>query len=99
MLLDLINNDCSEQDFLIHYNANISYIVLPKRIYGFIFNYHGINNIFINKYLSDEKKKYAILHELAHLELFHLTKRKRLLEFKLEDLEDEADELIRRIME
>ena len=52
----------------------------------------------INKYISYYKQKKTILHELAHMELCHLDK-KKLLEFKIEGLEDEADRYVKFLLE
>ena len=70
---------------------------MPKKIYGFIHRYRGINVVIINWNLSKEKKKKAILHELAHLELHHLDNQRELLEFSIENIEDEADRYIKEL--
>ena len=52
MLKELLTGVIGQNEVLNHYNANITYIKLPKGIYGFVFNYKGINNIrFIMLYL------------------------------------------------
>lgn len=99
MLFSLLKNEIDEQTYLNEYNARYIYRSLPKRIYGFVIRYRNINLIVINKYISKEKQKKTLLHEFAHIELSHLDKKKRLLEFKIEDIEDEADKYIKYILE
>lgn len=99
MLISLLNNEINEEEYLIEHNAKIIYKRLPKRIYGFIFKYRGIFLIVINWNISKEKKKKALLHEFAHIELSHLSKNKELLEFSIENIEDEADEYINFIID
>lgn len=99
MLISLLNNEISEEDYFNMNDVQLIYKELPKKIYGFIFRYKGLNTITINCFISRCKQKRTILHELAHLELSHLDNKKRLLEFKIESIEDEADEYIKFIME
>ena len=99
MLVSLLNNEISEQDYLIDNNAKIIYKKLPKRIYGFVFWYRNICLIVINWNISKEKKKKTLLHEFAHIELSHLDKQKQLLEFSIENIEDEADRYIKFIID
>ena len=73
-------------------NVKVITVGLPRRIYGFIFNYRNINLIIINKYISKEKYNATLLHEFAHLELSHLDK--MCLDFKIEGIEDEADRYV-----
>lgn len=73
-------------------NIKIVNITLPKRIYGFIFNYRNINLIVTNKSLSNYKYDITLLHEFAHLELNHIDK--PCLDFKIEGIEDEADKYV-----
>lgn len=96
MLISLLNNEIDEQDCLSYYGAKIMYKRLPKKIYGFILKYRNISLIVINWNLSKEKKKRAILHEFAHLELCHLDK--FALEFSVENTEDEADRYIQELI-
>ena len=70
---------------------------MPVRVYGFVFEYRNINIIVINWNISKEKKKRAILHEFAHLELNHLNK--CIIEFNIENVEDEADKYIKEILD
>lgn len=98
MLISLLNNEITEYDFLNEYNANLMYKKLPKKIYGFVLKYRNIFFVVINYNLSKEKKKKTILHEFAHIELCHLYKIKELLEFSIENAEDEADEYIKSIL-
>lgn len=99
MLVSLLNNEISEQDYLIDNNAKIIYKKLPKRIYGFVFKYRDIFLIVINWNISKEKKKKTLLHEFAHMELSHLDKQKQILEFSIENIEDEADRYIKFIID
>lgn len=97
MLVSLLNNEIDEKEFLNEYNAQILYRWLPRRIYGFVFKYRDVCIIIINRSLSEENKKKTLLHEFAHIELGHLDK--DLLEFSIENVEDEADEYIKSLME
>lgn len=94
MLVSLLNNEIDEKEYLTEHNAKVIYKRLPKRIYGFVFKYRDVCLIVINWNMSREKKKKALLHEFAHIELSHLNKNKELLEFSIENIEDEADEYI-----
>lgn len=95
MINSLLKGEISFDEVLHYYNANISYIDLPERINGFVFSYKDINNIFINDFLSNSKKKKTILHELAHIELDQLGQiDKDLFAFKVDKYEDEADKYI-----
>lgn len=98
MLVSLLNNEISEQDYLIDNNAKIIYKKLPKRVYGFVFKYRDIFLVVINWNISKDKKKKTLLHEFAHIELSHLDKQKQLLEFSIENIEDEADKYIKFII-
>lgn len=99
MLKSLLDGEISQADYLSLYNITLLYRELPKKIYGFIFNYKGKNIITINSYISEKKKRMTILHEFAHLELSHLDNKKRLMEFKIENIEDEADKYIKIILD
>ena len=92
MLISLLRGEISQDEYMNYNNVKIVKIDLPKRIYGFIFNYRNINLIIINKYISKTKYDETLLHELAHLELSHLDKMR--LDFKIEGIEDEADRYI-----
>ena len=92
MLASLLNGEITQEEYINCNNIKILDFTLPKRIYGFIFNYRNINFIIVNKYISIGKYKYTILHEFAHLELNHLSK--LILNFKIEGIEDEADRYI-----
>lgn len=98
MLISLLRGEISQDDYLNYNNTVILKKELPRRVYGFIFNYNDKYFIVINKFISYYKQKKTILHELAHMELCHLDKRK-LLEFKIEGLEDEADEYVKHLLE
>lgn len=91
-IVDLINKDVTQQELLNYYNACVSYESLPSKIDGYVFQYKGIYNIFVNKNLSYYKKKKTILHELAHIELNHLGQiDHELFAFKVQFCEDDAD--------
>lgn len=97
MLITLLRNEITQEEYMSSNDVVVLYEVLPKKVYGFILRYKDRNIITINKNMSEYKKKQTILHEFAHLELNHLSKKKRLLEFKIEDLEDEADKYIKEL--
>ncbi len=98
VLFSLLNGEISQDEYLKANNTVILKKELPRRIYGFIFFYKDYYYIVINKFISYYKQKKTILHELAHMELRHLDK-KTLLEFKIEGLEDEADEYVKHLLE
>lgn len=99
MLTDLLHGEISQNEYLSFNEVILLYQNLPKKVYGFIFKYKNRNIIAINENLSNQKKKMTILHEFAHLELSHLDNKKKLLEFKIENIEDEADKYIKFILE
>lgn len=100
MLKDLIDGYITQKEILAYYNANVTYIELPSKIDGFVYNYKGINNIFIRKSLSYYKRRKTLLHELAHIELNHLCQcNKELFEFHISKYEDEADNYIKFLLE
>lgn len=92
MLISLLRGEISQDEYMNYNNVKIVKIDLPKRIYGFIFNYRNINLIVTNKYISQKKYDVTLLHEFAHLELSHLDKMS--LDFKIEGIEDEADRYV-----
>lgn len=99
MLKDLLNEYVTQQEALLWYNANITYIWMPSYMYGFVFSHKGIYNIYINKNLCLEKRKKTLLHELAHIELNQLCQiDKDLFAFHIEQYEDEANRYIKEIM-
>lgn len=99
-LVDLLNKTVTQQELLNYYNACITYKKLPRKINGYVFQYKGIYNIFINDNLSYYKKKKTILHELAHIELGQLNQVDRdLFAFKINNYEDEADKYVKFILE
>ncbi len=99
-IYNLLKNEITQQELLNYYNANITIIELPKGINAFVFSYRNIHNIIINKNLSYYKRKKAILHELAHIELSHLQQKDNdLFAFKIDKYEDEADRYIKIILE
>lgn len=93
-IINLLNSEITEQELLNYYNASITYEELPNGISGFVYSYKGIQNIFINRELSYYKRKKTLLHELAHIELNQLNQSDKLLAFKREKYEDEADRYI-----
>lgn len=98
MIVNLLNKQMSLEEILHYYNANITYITLPKGINGLVYSYKDINNIFINKTLSNYRKKKTILHELAHIELNQLNQYdKDLFALKIDKYEDEADRYLKLI--
>lgn len=100
MIEELLKGIITQKEALIETNANITYISLPKYVYGFVFNYKGINNIIINFNLSCGKQKHTIIHELAHIELNHLEQcDKDLFAFHIKGYEDEANRYIKFISE
>lgn len=97
---DLLKGNITEQELLNYYNATISYNKLPDGINGCVFKYKGFFVIFIEKFLSNYKKKKTILHELAHIELCQLEQYDNdLFETKKDIYEDEADKYIENICE
>lgn len=92
VLISLLRGEISQDEYMNYNNVKVIKVALPRRIYGFIFNYRNINLIIINKYISKTKYDETLLHELAHLELSHLDK--MCLDFKIEGIEDEADRYI-----
>lgn len=100
MIHKLLIGDITQEEILNYYNANITYMRLPKFIDGFVFQYKTFNNIFINYSLSKEKRKKVILHELAHIELSQLEQSDNdLFAFKIIKYEDEADKYLKFILE
>ncbi len=99
MLIELLNGDMNQQEYLMINNVKIIYKKLPKKIYGFIHRYRNINLIVINWNISKGKKQKTILHEFAHLELHHIDKTEELFAFSIEDIEDEADRYIKYLLE
>lgn len=100
MIKQLLEGVITQKEALIEANANITYVFLPRYVYGFVFNYKGINNIIINSNLSRYKKKKTILHELAHIELNQLNQIDNdLFAFYIDKYEDEADRYIKFILE
>ena len=96
VLISLLRGEINQDEYMNYNNVKIIRIALPRRIYGFIFNYRNINLIIINKYISKTKYDETLLHEFAHLELSHLDK--LCLDFKIEGIEDEADRYIKYLL-
>ena len=98
MLKELLLGNITQDEYFNQYNILLLSDKLPFKVYGCVFLYKDRYCIVINKSLSQSKQKTALLHEIAHIELNHLYKRKSLLEFKIDGLEDEADEYIHSIL-
>lgn len=99
-IIDLLKKEITQQELLNYYNATITYVGLPNKVDGCVFQYKNIYNIFIDKNLSYYKKKRTILHELAHIELNQLNQVDRdLLAFYIDKYEDEADNYIKFLLE
>lgn len=99
MLLELLNGNISQEEYFRMNDVKLILKKLPKKVYGCVFNYRNYNYIVINENSSITKQKSAILHEIAHIELNHLQKKKTLLEFKIDGLEDEADRYVKFLLE
>lgn len=97
MLISLLMGELSQDEYMNYNNVKVIKVALPRRIYGFIFNYRNINLIIINKYISKDKYSETLLHELAHLELNHMDK--VCLDFKIEGIEDEADRYVKYLLD
>jgi Zn-dependent peptidase ImmA (M78 family) len=97
MLIDLLNEEISQDDYIRENNICIVYKKLPKKVYGFIHKYRDINIITLNWNISKKLKQKTLIHELAHYELHHLEK--EFLEFNIKNVEDEADRYIKFILE
>lgn len=89
MLISLLRGEITQDEYLHYNNMELRFERLPRYVYGFIYKYKDKILIAVNKSLSEAKKKKTILHEFAHFELKHLDS--FLFEFKIENLEDEAD--------
>lgn len=99
-IYNLLKGEITQKDLLNYFNATIIYETLPQKTYGCVFNYDGVYFILINKYLSYYKKKKAIIHELAHIELNQLCQSNNdMFAFYVNKYEDEADKYIRMILE
>lgn len=99
-LYSLLIGDITQQELLNYYNATITYENMPDGIDGCVFCYTDINNIMINRKLSYYKRKKAILHELAHIELNQLNQCDNdLFAFKVKEYEDEADRYVKLLLE
>lgn len=99
-LYSLLKGDITLQDLLNYYNASITYTHLPNKINGCVSCYKGIYSIYINELLSTYKKKKAILHELAHIELNQFCQcNNDLFAFKRDKYEDEADRYIKYLLD
>ena len=56
-IINLLKKEITQQELLNYYNVCITYATLPNKINGYVFKYKGIYNIFIDKNLSNYKKK------------------------------------------
>ena len=97
VLISLLRGEISQNEYMDYNSIKVIETSLPRRVYGFIFNYRNMNLIIINKSISKEKYDQTLLHEFAHLELSHLDK--TCLDFKIEGIEDEADRYIKFLLE
>lgn len=97
-LYNLLSGEITQQELLNYYNASIIYEELSPGINGCVDYYKGINNIYLDRNLSYYKKKKTLLHELAHIELNQLRQSDKLLAFKREKYEDEADRYVKLLM-
>lgn len=97
MLLSLINNEITQEEYLNCNNITLKFYKLPGYIYGFIYKHKDYVLIAINNQLSLFKKKLTLLHEFAHFELHH--QELNILEFKIEDIEDEADRYVKYLLD
>jgi Zn-dependent peptidase ImmA (M78 family) len=97
MLIDLLKNEISQEDYIRENNIKIVYKKMPKKVYGFIHKYRDINLITINWNISKRLKKKTLIHELSHFELHHLEK--EFFEFNIENVEDEADKYIKFLLD
>ena len=100
-LKNLLNGNITQEELLNYYNASIIYIDIPfNDIRGFVDYYNNIYYIYINKNISNYKKRKTILHELAHIELNQLNQIDNdLIAFKVEKYEDEADLYIKFLLD
>ena len=100
-LRNLLLGNITQDDLLNYYNATIIYSNIPfKGIRGFVDYYKGVYFIYINKNLSYYKRKKAVLHELAHIELNQLNQiNKELFAFRVDKYEDEADKYVKLLLE
>lgn len=100
-LYNLLNKEITQQELLNYYNANIEYINIPfHNTRGFVDYYNDMYFIYIDKNLSDYKKRKTILHELAHIELNQLNQIDNdLFAFKVDKYEDDADLYIKMLLE
>lgn len=98
MIKELLKGVINQDEILNYYNATITYIDMPIRIRGCVHYYRGIFDIIINKNLTYYKRKYTILHELAHIELNQLEQADNdLFAFYIDRYEDEANRYIEKL--
>ena len=83
MLLELLNGNISQEEYFRMNDIKLILKKLPKKVYGCVFNHKNYNYVVINENSSMTKQKSTILHEIAHIELNHLHRKKTLLEFIL----------------
>ena len=98
-IYSLLKGEVNQNELLNYYNATINYVKLPYGINGCVFGYKGFFVIFINKYLSNLKKRRTILHELTHIELCQLEQHDNdIFETKIDKYEDETDKYLKDIL-
>lgn len=93
VLISLLRGEISQNEYMDYNSIKVIETSLPRRVYGFIFNYRNMNLIIINKSISKEKYDQTLLHEFAHFELNHIYK--LCFDFKIEGIEDEADQYVK----
>jgi len=91
MLNGLLRNEINQNEFLNANNITIIYKNIP--VLGLTFTYRDINIILINKLTKYSFMKEICLHEIAHIELDHLSSNKSKI-----ICEYEANELINNLI-
>lgn len=98
-IYNLLKGEINQNELLNYYNATINYVKLPYGINGCVFGYKGFFIIFIDRFLSKQKKENTLLHELTHIELSQLEQYdKDLFETNRNKYEDEADKYLENIL-
>ena len=96
MLSALLNEEITQDDFTRFYDITIVWKKLPKYVWGFTFKKKRIY-VIINSSLGEKNRKLTLLHEFAHVELHHLDK--EFVKTKIQDMEDEADNYIKFLLD
>lgn len=92
MLIELLKNEITQDDYTRSKSISIVYKDLPEEIKGYCFTYKCRNIVVINNLLELQEKKSTLLHEFAHIELGHLNK--DLIKTQIAGIEDEADKYV-----